>query len=597
MIHQSHWWTAWATLCVVGCTTTGGKLMSRTSAPAGGAASAMMASKPPSTTSATAARPTAWPASPPHAKTTADSVAVADRGVTLVAAEEPVVDRAPTITPESAPPEIPSAETESTGTATIGNEPGLPPVPDGGDAASASSMKTPAATPGSPLQLQQVIGSITQSYPLLEIAIYGRNIAAGEQLMAEGNFDLKLKGTSDNTPVGFYRTHRQSLGLEQQLYNGASVFGGYKVGRGEFEPWYLERQTNDGGEFRAGMTIPLAQNRAIDERRAELWKATYGRNAVEPAIQAQMISFIYDGSLAYWDWVAAGLNARYAQELYELAANRVDVLKQSVEAGAIAESSIPDNQRLIVSRQVKLIEARQKLQQTAVKLSLFLRDANGEPIIPTLDQLPTAFPSVLPVSDDQLPADIAEAMERRPELRELDFNRRIAEVDLAQAHNLSQPEIDATLWGAQDVGGLTSSTGDKQPFELQGSLNVSVPLQRRKAAGKVWATEGKIAQINIKREFAADKIETQVRNATIALVTAYQSLNQARESVLLNEEMERYEDLLLLNGTSDILRVNIREQQTFDAKVIEINAQLRYFEAQAELRAALGLDADILAMP
>jgi hypothetical protein len=510
-------------------------------------------------------------------------------GITLVAAEEPAV---PEVAPAAEPATV---EPPTAGTPPV-PAPIAPSIDPAEPAMGTSTLDDLAAVPpspdGDPIALSQVVDSIYRSYPLLEVAVYGRNIAAGEQLMAEGAYDLKLKATSDNTPLGFYRTYRQSVGVEQNLYFGGEVFGGYKVGGGEFEPWYLERQTNDGGEFRAGMTLPLAQNRAIDERRAELWRSTYGRNVVEPIIQAQLILFIYGGSLAYWDWVAAGQNVRYAQELYDLAMERDDILRPRANLGAAAEMDLVDNQRLIVSRQVKLIDAQRKFQQTAVKLSLFLRDANGQPFVPGVEQLPGGFPEPAPVTMEQLPADISEALSRRPELRELDFNRRITEIDLAQAHNMTQPELDATFWGAQDVGGLTSSKGDKQPFEFQGSINFTMPLQRRKAQGKIWSTEGKIAQINAKREFTADKIETEVRNATIALTTAYQALSQARESVKLNIEMEKYEQTLFKGGASDLIRVNIREQQTFDARVTEVEALLRYFEAQAELRAALGLDAD-----
>lgn len=441
------------------------------------------------------------------------------------------------------------------------------------------------------VELTDVIQSIYQSYPLLEAAIFGRNIAAGEQLAAEGAYDLKLKAGSETMPLGYYRNYRHSMGLEQDLFHGGQVFGGYRLGRGEIQPWYQERVTNDGGEFMAGVMMPLAQNRAIDPRRAALWKATYGRSAVEPAIQSQLIRFVYGGSLAYWNWVAAGQAAQFAEQLYDLALQRNDQLETLVDGGALPEAILIDNRRLIVSRQVKLIDARRRLQQTAVRLSLFLRTADGEPYIPREDQLPF-FPGTFPVDESQVPMDITEALSRRPELRELDFSRRIVEIDLALAHNQTQPAIDATLRGSQDVGGFSSPKGDKQPLEVEGMVYFSMPLQRRAAQGKIHASEGKIAQINIKRQFLADQIETEVRNATIALTAAYNAIGQARRSVVLNEQMQELEAIALEGGASDLLRLNLREEQTFDAKVTEVEALLRYFEAQAELRAAIGFDAD-----
>ena len=58
----------------------------------------------------------------------------------------------------------------------------------------------------------------------------------------------------------------------------------------------------------------------------------------------------------------------------------------------------------------------------------------------------------------------------------------------------------------------------------------------------------------------------------------------------LNEQMERFEAVKLEKGDSDLLLLNLREAATFDARVVEIEALLHYFESQADYRAALALD-------
>lgn len=453
---------------------------------------------------------------------------------------------------------------------------------------------TPSAdarvSPVAPLQLNDVVQSIYASYPLLQVAIYGRNIAAGEQLSAEGAWDLKLKADANNAPIGYYKNYRNGVGFEQPTMWGGEVFGGYRLGRGDIEPWYGGRQTNDGGEFAAGIRIPLAQNRAIDERRAALWKATYGVGAVEPFIQAQIIEFIRAGSHAYWNWTAAGLNLGITRELLELAEERDDQIDAQVKAGARPESLLIDNHRLIVSRQVKLIEARRKLQTAAVKLSLFLRTPDGQPVIPTEEQLPGRFPTATAIAVDRVPLDVAEAVARRPELTELDFQHRMAQVDLQHAQNQTLPELDATLWNAKDAGGWSDSKGTKTPYQAEAGLEFSVPLQRRKALGKITAVEGKLVQIATKRRFAEDKIATEVQSTVITIDAAYRSIGKAHESVKLNEQMQQFEVVKLEKGDSDLLLVNLREAATFDARVIEIEALLHYFESQADYRAAMALD-------
>jgi len=458
---------------------------------------------------------------------------------------------------------------------------------------------TPAIPTGptAPIALEQVVDAIYQSYPLLEIARLERNVRSGDNLSAQGEFDLKLKADSENTPEGFYQTYRNGMGFDQPLMSGGSVFGGYRIGRGDFEPWYLERQTNDGGEFKLGMSVPLWQNRNIDERRATLWRTAYGRDLVEPEIRTQMLLFIRDGSIAYWEWVGAGRQYHYAEQLLELAQDRDQQLRRQVEVGKKPESDLTDNERLIVSRRVKQLDALRKLQTSAAKLSLFLRMPDGLPFVPTPELLPSEFPTPQPVERTLLDQDIAFALQRRPELEAFDVSRQMLQVELSQAQNLLQPSLDAVVSGDQDVGGLTSSKGDKQPFELDAGIYFSVPVQRRKAWGKIASLEGKLAQLNAKRQFMSDKISVEVQAAIIALDTAFQAISQAHDAVRLNEEMERYELIRLDQGDSDFLRLNLREQATFDAKVTEVEAYVRYYEAQADYRAAIAFEIPTMTTP
>ncbi len=447
-----------------------------------------------------------------------------------------------------------------------------------------------ASSVSRPLELSDVVQSVYGSYPLLQMAFFGRNIASGDQTSAEGAWDLKLKADANNAPLGYYRTYRNGTGFEQPLYGGGEVYGLYKLGQGNFEPWYGNRETNKGGEFTAGVRIPLAQNRTIDERRATLWKASYGVGAVEPFIQSQIIEFIRAGSYAYWDWVTAGLNLRISRELLELAEDRDDQIEDLVKSGARPESFLVDNHRLILSREIKLIEAKRKLQSTAIKLSLFLRSADGQPQMPLESQMPPHFPEASRVELDRLPIDVLEALQRRPELVDLNFQHSMAQVDLKQAENLILPELDASVWSAQDVGGWVNPSGNKAPFQAEAGLNFSVPLQRRKARGKVAAAEGKLAQIATKRQFAENKITTEVQSALVAIDAAYRSIGKARDSVQINQQMQQYEVIKLEKGDSDLLVLNLREAATFDARLVEIEAFQRYFESQADYRAAMALD-------
>ncbi len=440
-----------------------------------------------------------------------------------------------------------------------------------------------------PVKFDAVVQSVYRSYPLLQSAILSRNVAFGQQTGASGAFDTKLKGASENGPLGFYETYRQSLGLVKPTYWGGEVFGGYRIGRGDYQPWYQERQTNGGGEFKAGVQVPLARNREIDDRRAELWKAGLERQLAEPDIQAQLISYVQSGSYAYWDWVAAGEYHHIATQILRLTEERTARIESQVREGFVDPPELTDNLRLVSIRQAKAADTRRKLQQTAAKLSVYLRDSAGQPVIADESQLP-GFPELLKPQDFSLETDIQLALQRRPELKMLDLVRRQVQVDYSNAKNLLQPELNAVLSGSQDMGDPTSSKRDKSPLEAEASVYLDVPIERRKAKGKMTETQAKISQIAAKRRLTSDKIAIDVRVAHAALVSAWEQVSETALAQKFAEDLAERERQNQEAGASDLLKVALREQYALESAEKNVDALKLYFESLADYRAAVAED-------
>ncbi|QDV17210.1 Outer membrane efflux protein [Gimesia panareensis] len=456
--------------------------------------------------------------------------------------------------------------------------PHLPPLPDQNFAPSQQG-----------LVLEAVINSVYASYPLLEAAIYSREVAAGQQLSSMGEFDHKFKAGSENQPMGYYQTYRQHVGLIKPLYQGGEAFAGYRIGRGSFEPWYLNRQTNEGGELKAGFSVPLAKNRDIDQRRAALWRATYGVDVVEPEIQAQLIDFVQQGSYAYWDWVAAGAKLVIADRILKLAEDRTERIRSQVENGFLDPPELTDNLRLVAERRGKRALAERKLQQTAVKLSLFYRDVNGDPVIPGPEQVPR-FPELEQIDEAQVALDASRALEQRPEIYTLDLIRRQLDIDYSEAENECLPAVDLLMAGSQDMGYPSSYRNYKGPFELDAHLLVEVPLERRKARGKMQSVGGKISQLTAKRKLTEEKIIAEVESAYAGLIGAYKQAQQAEQAVGYAEDLARRERRNFEEGLSDLLKVTLREQYAFESAEKSVDAKLLYFKEQADYRAALAED-------
>ena len=452
-------------------------------------------------------------------------------------------------------------------------------------------MQTPEAAGATitPLTLEVVTQSAATMYPGLEAALREMDIAQGKETSAWGEFDLKAKADSIAGPMGFYKNYRTGVKLEQATMPGGLVYGQYRIGDGSFPTWYGERETNEGGEFKVGYLASLLQGRAIDPRRAAIFQAQLRQEQVEPAVQVIVLDIVFAASDVYWSWVAAGASRRVQQNLLDFTRERNRIYEIRVQNKDLAPIELVQNERLLASRQAKLYEAERKLQQSAIKLSLFLRDPTGRGVVPSAAALPRALVRPKDRRSQTVEEDIALAQSSRPELRELNVIQRQVELDRQLATNQTLPSLDAGFDASKDVGAQASSKGDKTPFELEAGLYFEMPLQRRKAYGKIREADGKLAQLGAKRRLTEDKIAIEVRDAVNAIQLASDRARQTEVGVRTAKELVDAERLRLDNGDSDLLRVAIQEASAIEAELADIEALADYWKAEAALRAALGI--------
>lgn len=443
--------------------------------------------------------------------------------------------------------------------------------------------------PVGPLPLQQVHSSVIEQFPLIIAAVQEAQVVAGKQQAARGAFDVKLVAESLNMPQGYYKNYRHLVKAEQPTFAGGSVYGQYRVGDGFFQPWYGERETNEGGEFKLGIAAPLLRGRAIDERRAEIYRTNLLAGGVDPLVRQQQIESVLLASYVYWSWVGAGQMYLTTNALLKVAEERNRGLQRQVELGNLPRTEVQQNERLIAAREAKLIEANRKLQAAAVKLSLFLRDAAGDPIVPAVKQLPLSFPLLTDPRQQPLEEAITAALDRRPELQLLQIDRQLVNIDLELGENELLPNLTAVMESSKDVGGPASSKRDKTPFELEAGLLFDVPLQRNKAQGKIQAARGKLSQLTLKQQFTVNKIVAEVQDSQLARVAAFERVAKTQQNAVLAKELVQAEYRSFALGNSDLLRIAIQEAAELDAQLLEIEARQDYFQAEAQYQAALGV--------
>lgn len=440
-----------------------------------------------------------------------------------------------------------------------------------------------------PLTFDELMLSVQVAFPPLLEAAEQRNIALGEWTASWGAFDTVLKGDSIAAPLGFYENYRQTVSITQPVFHtGGYLYGGYKLGRGDIQPWFKERLTNEGGEFAVGGGLPLLKNRCIDERRAAVAMAQISVRLAEPFVRQQLNQFVRDASIAYWDWISAGLTLQIQQELLELAESRAKQIETRVREEDLPRIALIDNNRFITARKVKLNFAVQKLRTSAIKLSLYLRDRDGNLVIPGMDRLPN-FPAVVSPLVDRINTDYELATTTRPELSEIGLMIQQQDIQRQLGCNSLLPKLDAVALASQDVGGDASSPDDKGPLEFEAGIMAELPLQRRAGRGKITSTNAKIQQLNQKRIFLTNKIQTDLKAALAALEIEAVQYALALENLQLAREALRIGQVSFDEGDIDLIVLNIYEQSVTDAELEVIKSEAEYFAATSEYRLALGI--------
>ncbi len=450
---------------------------------------------------------------------------------------------------------------------------------------------------GTALTLADVMASVYRSFPLIQQARYENMIASGERQSALGAWDPTLQSWSLSQPLGFYQNYRNGVQLARRTWWGGYLASGYRIGRGEFQPWYKERETNEAGELSLSWVQPLLQGRAIDPQRVALFQADLAVRMAAPIVQAQILEAALEAAKAYWEWVQAGQVAKAQEELLRLADMRVDQVQTLVDEGEEKASAAIFNEQLRAERRIKVLDARRKLQQAAIQLSLYLRDDQGIPIVPADTWLPWAFPAPGALPAEDLMEEVARALTQRPELALLDLQTQEQRLDLQLANNQLLPELDFLVDGSQDMGPAATSSRDKGEFEMEAGVLASVPLPRNKARGKITSTRGKLQQIAIKRQFQMQKIEVELRKARVALEVAKQRVDAAIEAFDLAMRYLALEQRSYAEGESNLIDLNILETKAFENRLLLIDALQDWYIALAMLQNAMGIDPLDASMP
>jgi outer membrane protein TolC len=402
-------------------------------------------------------------------------------------------------------------------------------------------------------------------------------------------WDLNLTNGTQINPSGYYNGWATQFMLEQNLpLWGAQVYGGYRLSGG-FLANYDKNRTQEDGEWIVGMKVNLLRDGVIDRRRVAIGQARLDMELAQPIILRQYLDFIRAAAFAYGQWTAAGKRLQVTEELLKLAQQRQEWIQLQIQAGAVADIVNVDNLRLVINRQLMITQAQRRFEQAALELSLFWRDDQEAPQIAKREQLPEKFPLLMQAEPSLLDGHLSKAYLFRPELRRLELSKQKLEWEKRLARNALLPNVDLSLEAINSKA--VKREKDIEKNEIAAKLDFKMPLQQSEARGRIEVATAQMQRLQLEQQFAKDRIEQEVKDAFSALAATGKLLELAEKNVYLSQQLEVAEWTRVQQGSSDLLNLQIREQATFDARLMEIEAKADQFRASIQYRTAIAADA------
>jgi outer membrane protein TolC len=434
------------------------------------------------------------------------------------------------------------------------------------------------------LRIDDLLNNIEKNFPLLLASMQDMMIARSELLTAQGAFDTSFR-TSSTSATGYYQNQRFDTIIEQPTpVNGTSFFAGYRLGRGDFAPYYGERATNKYGEVRAGARIPIFRDRAIDKNRAGIQQAEVGVRIADLTLAQQKIEITRNAMLRYWDWIASVMKYKISENIYTIAKDRQSQIEKRVKVGDLPRIEETENMRIVFQRKAQLVASEQNMIFSANELSLYLLKDDNTAYIPNIDEMPPEpFSQMKDYDVIDLTKKIENAVTKRPEIQRIQAQKEINRIDSELAKNLSKPGVDFVFAASQDFG--PGSRTLSRP-ELEATLVLNIPMQNRTQEGKIDGAKAKNAKLDSQEIFLKERISADINNISSLLNMTRERVTLSVKEVELSRELEKLELKRFQMGEGTLVLVNIREQTTAEARNREIDSLVDHNKALVNFRAA-----------
>ncbi len=422
-----------------------------------------------------------------------------------------------------------------------------------------------ADTPDNRLEPLQVVG---------DDKVTGQ-IALGRNLPTGGNLSIEL-GLSHE---------RRELFVPQELLTNEGAQAGGQVGTsecGETPDIFCQDQASARLTFKQPIARGLGSDVALaNQRRADL-------SSAEATVRAQLAAeeMIRDLISAYWELAYSAYEVDVRAQSLELARKQEQMTRQEMRAGTAAQNSLDAVTFEIAVRDEALLTAKLAFEKKSLELRRKAGLEIGRRDIVVRPNEP------FEVSDEEWNVDdvLAQSHKVNRQLASVMLQKKIADVDVAVAHDATLPQIDLSLSGAVLGTGDTSSGafsgasgGDGFGYQVVAGLSMSFEISGAARAAKSAAV-AKRHRLDIDRVDLERQLDAAVVSAVKALMSGRTRVALTDKAIAIAEENVKSERASFLAQRSNNFNVMQRQSQLSDAQLRRGRAISDYHVAVAQLQ-------------
>jgi len=423
---------------------------------------------------------------------------------------------------------------------------------------------------------------VVNSNPLVLEAKYEITAAEAELFGARGLFDPILSGGFNlKTQDAKDKLNDLDLSLEIPF---ASMFGPKvkaQMRRAVAESTNPADRTSTPFDASIGVSLPLGQGIFTDEKRNKLFQAEIKPEIGQAKFQQKRNKILVEALSLYWKWAEAYQQVQIAQNLFTIAQERAQQLRDRAKAGDIAAMDSLEANLEVVFRNGKLLEKQQAYEQASVNLQVYVWDNNQQQT--PLPGIPEPFQSINKLSEQEIQAAQNDAKLLRPEVKLLQLDRNLANLDLNLANEFLRPNINANvdlmMYGLSDVG----------PGNLKFGLTMSQPILFRQARSQEELANIGIKRIDLQSLQLDATVTADVNFYATAVNRTFDQIQLLISEVSLASQLLNFERERLIAGETSLFLVNQRERFLATSQEKLAKEQSNYLVALIYLRWARGI--------